>query len=160
MEKYFFNIPLYRFSKEDFMLKVDEVRKKNLAFTVIHNNDTSSYFDEKMVYNWEFNEIVGYLRLYHQLNILQVDYWSYEHKRKDWQFGIKKRKFQFNRTMTQILLDYDNMSSELITQTIVNRLINYQEGHPEIGKYYIDFQSFNQVGNALDWNKIKTSSNH
>jgi len=75
MENYFFSIAIYRFSEDAFYNKSETLRKKSGILPHSGNN----LFDVSNAYDWEFNEIVGWLRLSFHFSQLQVNLFLYKH---------------------------------------------------------------------------------
>lgn len=154
MEKYFFSIPIYRLTHDDFYKKSQARREKSPKLA----NSEWTLFDKYYSYQWAMNEIVGWLRLYFYYSALQVDLVLYEHKRKYWHIGIRKKKYQSLDRLTEIFLETDQDPQSLTAKTIES-ITASQINDSRLREFIIDFDEFRQVGNALDWRKIKLSSN-
>lgn len=156
MDKYFFSIPVYRFSEKDFNKKVADGRSK--SFVLEHIGADFTFFDLRYGYSWKYNEIVGWFRLYFHFASLQVDTVFYEHKRKFWQIRLFKKNFIIQNRLTELLIDIEE-DSNTITEGIIESISEVKASHPEYKKYYIDFSEFRQVGYALNWAIVRKSSN-
>lgn len=112
MEKKFFDVPVYRLNADTYYAQKEEKIEKELSHTwrnfsppaeVLENDRESRerYFEEKYG-SWEFNEIIGYIRLYFFGTQVRGEYYSAEGKRvslgrhrvfkfKAWNLGVEKQ---------------------------------------------------------------------
>lgn len=74
MEKYFFDIPIYRCTIDKHTDELDKEKQKHLQHLVdLHGPEVKDsrsyewaehYFDRERWYPWRYNEIIGWIRLY------------------------------------------------------------------------------------------------
>lgn len=153
MYNYFFSIPVYRFTEHDFDSKVQILR--NGSFEL---HDGTLMYDRGKSYSWQFNEIVGWLRLYFHFSCLQVDLWFYKHKRRNWIIEIKKKNFIGQGRLTEFMLS-DLSDAALSTDETIARIQASVNNNENLRRYFIDFSEFRQMGYALNWKMVKESSN-
>ena len=155
-EHYFFSIPIYRFSEDEYYKRVKKLRDS--SFILEHIGPDYTYFDLTRSYSWQFNEIVGWLRLYFHSVPLQVDKVLYKHKRKNWNILVFKKQFEIRGRLTEFIPDL-SLNSKEITEFIIEHISTAKNNDQEINQYHLYFDEFRQIGYALNWKTIRYSSN-
>jgi len=146
------DIPIYRCTPKQFEIENNKILAKQLQFVKVPElrmND-ELYFRNKTL--WDFNEIVGWLRLtVAKRSIVGELFWTPLKKlgRGRWKgFRYRRRIFELNFTPGE--------RSELIFQGLSARIEKLKEEHP-FEKRHIDLRVLNFIGPHLDWCKLISS---
>lgn len=165
MDNYFFEIPIYRCTKEKYFVEMGKLREKiNSEIPCILGNEkntekTKSILFSTQSYNYEFNEIIGWLKLYVLGNQIRGEY-HFEVSTCDRQTtkkrinkGIRKKQFENFGKAFEITI-YKNENSNQIFLKIIEK-IDYlmQEELPFKGRV-IDTTMFTKIGEFVDWERL------
>lgn len=150
--KTLFELPIYRVSEDEYYKSLNEHYQKR---KIPHNDPL---YEESLNQNlfkdfggdWKYNEIIGYLRFYKD-----VDYFIYINC---FYYQINKKRITKTRTKQFIPVDdtlckitikssYDNRKiAEKITE-----MVDYCSTLPAVHKRYIDREIFDNMVNCIDW---------
>jgi hypothetical protein len=159
-ELIFFELPIYRTSEEEFYREVQKFIDKQFS----NLNDFSKDFlqnnsEEKLGWEqgqrkeygsiWEYNDIIGYIKLFFYGTQVRGGYWSVTAKRivktnkkdficKDWSFG------------PAISVHRENDSLGVCNRII--ELIDYFK--KELKKRFIDTSKFDAISPYIDWKRL------
>lgn len=160
MEKYFFEVPIYRCSVEKHTQEQEYSKNKRLqALIDIHGESvksshsyrwTKSDFDTNHWYPWRYNEIIGWLRLYTLSNQVRGDLWFINAKRIRSDLKEKRNHFVGKAFEKTILPSY---SSSKIFEIICKELEYQSKDYPIKGRF-MDTELFYQIGKYVDWKKL------
>jgi len=160
MEKYFFDIPIYRSSIEKHTQELDDDKNKRLQNIVdIHGSDVihsesykwiGDHFDRTQWYPWRYNEVIGWIRLYRLGSQVRGELWFTNAKkiRRDLK---RKRIFYIGKAFERYL--HKNMSSNEIFETICSEL-EYQKKQPPMKGRYLDMNMFLRTGRFINWKEL------
>lgn len=160
--KYFMVIPVYRLQEERYYLEMDRDFNKSIPSTwddsfrqnhpdlvrQLQHNHRKTYGGD-----WEFNEIIGYIKLYFMGTQVRGEYWSTDSKRK-----IRTRKKQFEYKTHKL-----HAETEIRKKTnagVLAAVHEYLDGcKKEVKSGYIDLREFEALKNHLDWKSLFESKN-
>ncbi len=156
MEKNLFDIPIYRCSPEQHKQEMDVIRKKWVMMDgrEIREHEII-FFENNFNYSWQFNEVIGWLRLYFY-HSLQIDCWMI--KKRKINKGILKKEFIYTERFTEIFIDV-NKCPEEITEEICRGIKNKAKSYG-LANRYIDFSSFKIIGRCTDWKRLRQHFNY
>lgn len=161
-DNYFFLLPVYRLGEEKYYadLSTDFEKQCSAAWSEdfrqsnpdlvsgLRKSHSDSYGG-----GWEFNEIVGYVKLYFMGTQVRGEYWSTIPKRK-----VRTRKKQFECKTHKLAVE--NEITEETNQGILNAVNEYVvDCQRELRGRHIDLREFNALKNYLDWISIFKSTN-
>ncbi|QDI75902.1 MULTISPECIES: hypothetical protein [Leisingera] len=161
MEKYFFDLPVYRLSRskyykwrEETKIRPHEENWLSVAGRPIPQ-ETKSALDQHIYEKygpWEFNEIIGYIRLYFLGSQIRGDYLSAEKKRNP----ISRRKVFTFRTLKlapehQIWPEDQNSNQDIWRE--IQKYIASCEKQLTKGRV-IDSSKLELLGPHIDWLSI------
>ena len=153
---YFFEIPIYRCSPDQFVLETENEKVRSLS--QIQNQKVSNpenyafaeqWFDNHVRYPWEFNEIVGYLRLYALGDQIRGDLWFMKAKRI--RRGTKRKHHWIGKAFELTCRPVE--SNEQIGKKVIARVMSVGLEAPCEGRY-IDIQCLTGAASALDWRML------
>lgn len=163
-EFYFFSVPIYRLSEElyyeqrDIHLRAKMPRYNSLSVDEMlqtHFQGGSLNFEPEASFQaqyggaWEFNEIVGFVKLHFLGNQIRGEYWAVNSKKI-----VRTRKKQYEYKTHKLAPEisiYDEDDSISIFQKILNYIEACRE---ELNKRYIDASSLQSVGQCTDWRQL------
>ena len=160
---YFFTLPVYRLHKEKYYQDMNmhienELRPKSELEEVIYkkayNKDAEFYNIRKfsLIQNyggcWEFNEIIGYVKLYFYGNQIRGEYWAVKAKKI-----VKSRKKQFeiktHKLHVALTIEDDTNNG------ILCKIEEYISGcENKLRERYVDKQEFIKLAPHIDWAKL------
>jgi len=157
---YFMNIPVYRVTKDRYNTERDKYMIKIICGSDISKNEMSE--SEEDIYNkhkpflryqyggeWEFNEIVGFIKLHFLGKQIRGEYFTTKPRRK---VKTRRKIFIYNthKLASEISLDHDATNSEIYTKI----LAYIERCRKELPRRYIDDKYLKSIGPFVDWNKL------
>ena len=159
-ELYFFEIPIYRTSKEKFYQEVEKNINKyfskldSFSKEFYENNPKEKLDwekDQRNVYGniWEYNDIIGYIKLFFYGTQVRAQYWSIKAKRiiktkkkdficKDWSYG------------PAISVHYEKDSLGIYNRII--ELVDFFK--KELNNRFVDTSKLDVIGRYIDWKLV------
>lgn len=159
-ELYFFELPIYRTSIEQFYQEVEKYIDKKFSKL---NDFSKDYYEnnpkEKLGWEqghrkdygsiWEYNDIIGYIKLYFYGTQVRGEYWSVTAKRivktkkkdficKDWSFG------------PAISVHFENDSLGIYNKII--ELIDFFK--KQLKNRFVNTSKFDAIGPHIDWKRM------
>lgn len=158
MKKYFFDIPVYRLSYEDYKNEVNKSIKGNYYYFFINKDGTKknelitfeSHYAKSIKYHdiWDYNEIIGYIKLY--ILGTQVRGKYYQHKST----RIRKTRTKSFIFKTHKLTPEINIHNKTNSEIYILILDYLENCKLELKKRFIDIDNFRNIGQYVDWNKL------
>lgn len=160
----FFDIPVYRLSKQKYEAQQSEYVRKGLLeggryaeMMYQRNPDTEKDAKDhlRLVYGgpWLFNEIVGFIRLYFYFKQIRGEYWRVD-KRKI--VRTRKKVFLFREWKVTYEEEIPRASS---SAEIYQLLVKYLErAQAELKNLHVDVSVFVHVGPYVDWKGLFADS--
>lgn len=155
LERYFFEVPIYRLSPEAHVAETDHVKALSLSHVEYRAEDPENYeffsklFDTNSRYCWDFNEIVAYVRLYALGDQIRGELWLMKAKR--FRRGTKKKLRWLGKAFELSFSSVD--SNDHIAGCVLERVIAVGREPPCQGRY-IDVQCLKNAAPALDWRAL------
>lgn len=160
-EKYFFDIPIYSCTEKVFYDHLrDKVKKIINNNSPYLNNDADSFkrifnnLYEHYRYEWDFNEIIGWIRLFTLGHQIRGE--LYRITSKKIRIGNSKKEFENIGKEFEIHID-NNLSSKEIYKLISDRLLSIQK-EKKYKKRFIYFDEFFIIGNYVNWRQLVDDS--
>ena len=145
--KVLFELPVYRLSKEKYMKDYDLFTSKPS-----HSGMSGSYLLNTFGGEWQYNEIIGYLKFYLSGNSqIRCDYWETSTKIKR-----KSRKKIFIRNTHSFCKNQINRKSnnkqilKVLEASIQHCISNLPKDR------YVDRSIFDSVFRYIDWQSVMT----
>jgi len=153
---YFFEIPVYRLSYKEYKDENDKLKmqyleiykRRNISKTFI--NELSGMYDKVLPPPiWDFNERIGYLKLYFLGSQIRAEYFAVKAKKI---YRSKRKVFEYKtHKLSPELTIALKMSNKDIFHCIVQYLCNCQK---ELKKRYLDTTLFLEIGQFVDWQML------
>ena len=155
MNNYFFEIPVYSMTKEVYDKKMElvlerEKKKYNLTNDDVNYNLTMKSIREYAFRDWEYNQIVGFLKLYcnNDKTRIYADYWKIDKKRIP--FKLDKKNYKFYTCYPEWNIDLSKLktSVEIFTKLVgelPSDLTNF------FTKLHLDLYFLKKIGPFIDW---------
>jgi|SRR6056297_2214192 len=159
-DKFFFEIPIYRCTQEKFNTDYDRELNKHLdtlwpngaRYRLPKNSVESAKQDfwERYGAPWNFNQAVGWLRLFVTGSQIRADLWFTNAKRllrrpKYRQISIMGKGFE-------ITFESKNSSIE-IYEALLNRLLEFENSFHG-GRLNVDLECFKNIGLYVNWRAL------
>lgn len=162
---YFYDIPVYRLSSEKYYEELKAYKNKHLHDGRNEDDkklkeqfyekypEKKANFEEHIFKNfggqWEYNEIIGYIKLYSVGNQIRGEYFQIDKKRI-----TKTRKKVFEWKCDKLVPEISFYRSET-NEEIFNNICKYlNDCEKELNNRYIDLDNFLKIGKYLDWKKL------
>ncbi|MBE0514409.1 hypothetical protein [Sulfurimonas sp.] len=156
MNKYIFELPVYRLSEKEYFSEQESRYKKHYKEVFTKNGRVKSlvsfedYFEKALRFDdiWKYNEIIGYIRLYFSGHQIRGEYYQHNviHIRK-----TRKKHFAYKTHKLAPEINILKMSDEEIYTSIINYI---DSCGIELENRYIDADSFRQIGKYVQWNYL------
>src|SRR5258708_2596595 len=155
---YFFDIPVYRLTKEKY-----EAEQKAHIESMMFETDASSprgrYYRDQLWKRyggpWQFNEIIGYIRLHFLGTQIEGEWWRVDAKRV-----TRTRKKLFLNEHWKVV--YEEVISEGSTSIEINWLILFYlkraQEDKNLKRFYVDTSVFERTGPHVDWEAVLDKS--
>ena len=141
--KELFELPVYRLEEEIYNKSLCEHIEKNKPML-------ASYSRKKYGGDWQYNEIIGFLRFYVSgKRQIRCEYWQTDAQRK-----VKTSKKLFLMTSDSFCTrSFDPAASnEALKETILDCIDHCKSNLPQ--KRHIDLRLFMETFNFIDWCKV------
>jgi len=158
-DKYIFDIPIYRKTEDEFKAEIDTHVAKRVEWIKSHDPKSrplSRKNYDRQVHSviaesggpWQFNQIVGWLRLFVEGNTIGCHPWWVDAKRLNRRMRNKRL---YMTTFSDVLGAWfpDEASTE-IYDTLLERLMA-MANEPKYKNRYIDLDVYRRVGPFIDW---------
>lgn len=168
MKVYFLEVSVYRLTKENYYLEMDNYlkklgspRKEVSAQDILRGSKGELSVTEKLDKiilkeniqsfggGWRYNEIIGYLRFYQDGSIIKVEYW--QHKARRVRRTRKKYFVKKCHNISEKIVKNKNDSKE------INKAIHYClkiSIRALSKKFYFDTENFHSMSSHIDWTYI------
>jgi|TARA_R100000049_G_C1954528_1_gene106282 hypothetical protein len=163
----FQDIPVYRLPETSYKDAMEEFISKHTAgnpsdpiqMMYARNLDSKLYYESHLrkVYGgpWEYNEIVGFIRLHFLGFQIRGDYWAHQAKRV-----VKTRRKLFGPTHSkvgaEVSIPIDANSAEVYTL-----ILKYLDRcKTKLKRRYIDTSRLEEIGPYVDWSALLAAHNN
>lgn len=167
MEKYFFEIPIYRCSYEHYLSDLDKLENKiTRELEPILKENYPEKFEEikksrymKMSYPYEYNEIIGWIKLFIMGSQVRGEYYfetnldDKEKIKKRFDKGIRKKRFEFYGKAFELSINKELKSSE-ISELILERIKELKTTEQPFKGRYIDIRKLENITEFIDWKSL------
>lgn len=161
MERYFFEIPVYRTREQTFYQErekriekyLDDLVKRNGGITREQSPDTFLYAEERLRQQygaWNFNQAIGWIRLYILGDQIRGEYWFIDSKQI--RYNITRKQFFWQGKAFELFF-FPYQSSSDIYKEICDSLEQLRLEKPFKGRF-IDLSSFYNIGSFVDWRRV------
>jgi len=160
MEKYFFDIPIYRCPVEKHTQELDNAKKARLQNLIdIHGPEvmkSESYkwvandFDRVEWYPWRYNEVIGWIRLYAAGSQVKGELWFTNAKRI--RRDLKRNRIYYRGKAFERTIRKNQASTEII-KIICEELAIQEKKYPVKGRY-LDIETFCRIGEFINWRQL------
>ncbi|WP_321346261.1 hypothetical protein [Halopseudomonas oceani] len=161
-DNYFFLLPVYRLGEEKYYSAMeadfekqcsavwtDDFRQSNPDLvTGWQSSHRDSYGGA-----WEFNEIMGYIKLYFMGTQVRGEYWGTIPKRK---VRTRKKQFEYKTHKLAAEKEIREETNDGILKAVSEYIADCQR---ELKGRHIDLREFNALKDCLDWTSIVISKN-
>ena len=147
------NIPIYRTTIEQFdkEFKNDKLRKEDFEQILWNYVDRMNYIKELNWFPWEYNEIIGFIRLSCTLTEIEGALFLMNYKRIIRNFI--PRKIRYQKTLFHV--DYSNFTdNSSFTEILRKEIINVAKNESSIKRRCIDILSFENFAKYYDWGNL------
>ncbi len=158
MDKYFFEIPVYRKSFDDFHkeLKIEKEKYANYP-DPLTKQIMEKDWDIRKSRIWYYNDVIGWMRLYFDgFKVIKWYYYQVDAKRLMGWIVKKKFVFQTHKIIELWLPEYKSLSNSDIYELIKRELERLAK--TDFKKRYINLEIFNNVWPYIDWRKFMNDS--
>ena len=161
---YFYDIAVYRLEEEKYYRELKEYKNAHLFGSNENEiklkkefyekypeqkNNFEEYLFKKFGGQWEFNEVVAYIKLYTVGNQIRGEYFQIDKKRI---YKTRDKTFEWKSDkLVPELSFYKNQTNEEIFMNICKYLNNCEK---ELKNRYLDLDNFLKVGKYIDWKSL------
>jgi len=162
--KVFFDIPVYRLSENKYNEQIEvhirnqmygktddeqEMRKKFYERNVDNKMNDENRLWKEYGGAWQFNEIIGYIRLYIDGNQVLGEYWETEAKRK-----VRTRRKLFIYSTYKVVPERD-LPLKGDSLDIYKEILNYlRDANDYLKGRFVDTSVFEKIGHYIDWSEF------
>lgn len=166
MEKYFFDIPVYRLKKDRYYKDLDAYVKKTMNMEPLSNDDRKQFYERNPMHKrdfeqylrevyggaWDYNEIIGWIRLYFLGSQIRGEFWRVKAKRL---VRSRKKHFKYHswKLAAEINIPYKADNIEIF-KLVLNYLSDCQK---ELKGRPLDTSRLDVVGPYVDWRSLMNS---
>ncbi|MBE9480373.1 MAG: hypothetical protein IMY69_01605 [Bacteroidetes bacterium] len=154
---YFFEIPLFLRSEQEFESEFEARIQRELKEHERYKkypedyNNLVDHIRNSRYRDWEYNQIVGYLKLYRINSRIYADIWKVERKR--YSFIIDKKVFKYQASYPDWDIDLMKLkTSNEIFEKLLKELP--KDRKKLITEFHLDLRMFKTLGPYIDWVKL------
>ena len=167
-EYYFYDVPVYRLSRERYYKDMDNFINKNMSSGSVRHRKLMEEFyknepsqknaaEERLRQSyggaWEYNEIIGFIRLYFFGTQIRGEYWGVNSQRV-----TKTRKKTFEYKTLKLASEID-IHHEPNSPSIFFRILEYlDQCQKELKGRYFDISHLKTIGRYVDWKSLYEES--
>jgi len=161
-DEYFLTIPIYRLKEDKYYSDMEIAFEKSISNSwdqsFIESNpglvrDCKSSQHTRYGGGWEYNEIVGYIKLHFLGTQVRGEYWGTIPKRK-----VKTRRKQFEYKAHKLAAEVG--IREKNSEGILNAVEEYIERcKREVKNRHLDLREFDNIKNHIDWVSLYSENN-
>lgn len=146
-KKYLFEIPVYRLDESTYYQQLDQyIQRENAKY---ENPMDHGYLREQFGGDWQFNEIIGFLRFYqYGGNRIRCDYWETDAKHK---VGNAKRKRFIQISDSYCNEPFSPSDSNATLAATMQSAVDHCEQRLKKKRRYLDKTIFENTVNHMDW---------
>ncbi len=158
-DQYIFDIPVYRTTKDDFDLEIERQLAKRIDWiksSLPSGASLSREVQDREFHSviadsggpWEFNQVVGWLRIFAEGHTIGCHQWWVDAKRLNRRMRNKRL---YLTTYSDVLgAWFPRETSAEIFDTLLDRLMKIAVGRRYKNRY-VDLDVFRRVGPFIDW---------
>jgi hypothetical protein len=167
MDKYFFEIPVYRCTpeqyKEELRLILEDIVQnfqfisKDLPEYDYTQNVQRSF--EKRYYGYDYNEVVGWIRLYifgtqiRGIHYFETNLENRNVYKKRLTKGIRKKRFGESEKAFELTIEKGWCGDEIFSK-LLQELESLNKTETPFPKRYFDLEQLKNAGPFIDWRKL------
>gem|GEM_PF-946308 len=161
--KIFFDVPVYRLTRNKYeseqrafiqreMLadgdrNVQEMYRRDPAQKKFMEN----HFTRVYGGCWQFNEIIGFIRLYFFFSQIRGQYWRVRAKRIT---RTRKKLFDFFDHKVTFEEEVPEGSTNHQIYSLIQKYLARAQNEPRVKRFYVDISVLENVGPYIDWNTL------
>lgn len=161
-DQYIFDIPVYRLTSDEFNSEIDIQIAKRIARLISYDSQRrplSREIKERERHlaiaesggPWQFNQIIGWLRLFTEGRTVGGHLWWANAKRLNRR--MRHKRLYLLTTGDVLGAWFPDQSSKEIFEILLERLSDMATGRPSKNRY-VDLESFRRVGPFIDWSGL------
>ena len=161
LDHYFMVLPVYRISEEIYYSELNshiEKQVKIADFVQDEDSDIRRSFDQHLrsTYGgaWEFNEIIGFIKLYFFGSQIRGEYWATKAKRMT---KTRKKEYEYKTHKLYMELSIRGKTNESILATVKEYILGCKR---ELNRRcHIDLREFESLAPHINWVNLYESNN-
>ncbi len=164
LNDYFMVIPVYRLKKDEYSRQMQQHLDKqfendsDLVKKAYQNNSNlkaqfESHFRKTYGGAWEFNEIIGFIKLYFYGTQIRGEYWSVAAKRIT---KTRKKQFEYKTHKLSYELTIRDKSNNSILAIVQKYIENCKK---ELKNRYLDTREFDTLAPYINWELLYKDKN-
>jgi hypothetical protein len=150
---YVFELPIYSMSKEEYKKRQSKLLKAKADELNLTENNPNYYqvigiLEDNYCPDWEYNQIVGYIKFYFQNYTLMGDFWMIQQNRR--KLAIGKKNFKYVICYPEWgVYSLNKLNNNEINQLFIEKIPNDLTGF--LKKYYVDLSFLIKFGKYINW---------
>ena len=166
MNKYFFEIPIYRCTYENFVSDLDKLEKKICEeLEPMYKGSPEKLKEVKKItyeyksYPYEYNEVIGWIKLYIMGSQIRGEYYfetnpnDPRETKKRFNKGIRKKRFGFYGKAFELSINKESNSND-ISALLLERIKELNKTNQLFKKRYIDIRQLESITHFIDWKTL------
>ncbi len=153
IEQDLFELNVYRLKEDDYLEKRFEyIKKKRLKYqkTQIQQQEEDAYLSKMYGGEWQYNEIIGFLKFYQKNNKIRCTYWETDALRK---VKTRKKQFQYITDKFCNTVFFKSYSNKQLIE-VMKSSVEHCKGRDEMKNRFIDSSIFDNIVNYLNWKEL------
>jgi hypothetical protein len=149
----FFDIPIYSMNPEGYKIRIEKsLQKSRDGLRLKKDNpnyeDVNDLLRKQICIEWEYNQIIGYLKLYRLNDRIYAEVWKIDKKRMS--LKLKNKVFKYFPSYPEWNIDLKKLkTSQSIYEKLLKELPNDMTGL--FKKYFLDLRLLKEIGPYIDW---------
>ncbi|PYI91908.1 MAG: hypothetical protein DME97_12000 [Verrucomicrobia bacterium] len=155
---YFFDIPVYRLAQNEYEAKQGAYIKSMMFETENHDQEAMMRGHHWTFYggSWQFNEIIGYIRLHFLGTQIRGEWWTVDAKR------VTRTRTKIFRYSGWKVVYEQEIPKGSTSKEIYRLLLLYLERaqkDKKLKRFYVDTSVFESIGPLVDWDAASKTLN-
>ena len=161
-DEYFFIIPVYRISKEQYYSDLENNYEKSIPktwnedFIKNYPNSIQGFKENHRFFyggDWEFNEIVGYIKLHFLGTQVRGEYWETIPKRK---VRTRRKQFEYKTHKLAAEVEIRDFTQEGIIKAVDEYIDRCKK---EVKNRHLDLREFENLKAHINWPSLYEANN-
>ena len=159
---FFFDIPVYRIREESYEAQQEDYVRSEMKddtpgqyVAIMYANNPDIRERERLMKNyggpWQFNEIIGYIRLYFYGTQIRGEWWRTNSQKVT---RSRTKRFEYRDPKVTYEEEIPRGSTSRQIYDLIQKYLARAQAEKHVKRFYLDTSVFELIGRHVDWNAL------